>query len=195
MAGQRAIDHRRQALAAEVVDHHQHPQTTAVAQHIRREVEAPALVRCLRIVMGARVPSARLRPARLLSAASARSAAAPAPWARSRTSPPWTASWSPSSPTKTRDALGRDYYEHGAGPGQGWRHGVRPGLVEYAAPQIGAATLRDRQPEMNDAGFEVVHDAGGRVGELGAVVGEEPLRRARGRSSGSAPDRPRSPGP
>jgi putative transposase len=42
-----------------------------------------------------------------------------------------------------RDALGRDYYEHGAAPGQGWRNGVRPGrlktaegMIAYSAPQI-----------------------------------------------------------
>ena len=44
---------------------------------------------------------------------------------------------------ESRDVLGRDYYEHGASPGQGWRNGVRmgrlktaEGLVDYAAPQI-----------------------------------------------------------
>ena len=44
---------------------------------------------------------------------------------------------------ESRDALGRDYYEHGAEPGQGYRNGSRPGrlktaegFVEYAAPQI-----------------------------------------------------------
>ena len=44
---------------------------------------------------------------------------------------------------ESRDALGRDYYEHGASPGEGWRNGVRmgrlktaEGLVDYAAPQI-----------------------------------------------------------
>ena len=44
---------------------------------------------------------------------------------------------------ESRDALGRDYYEHGALPGQGWRNGVRmgrlktaEGLVDYAAAQI-----------------------------------------------------------
>ena len=45
--------------------------------------------------------------------------------------------------TESRDVLGRDYYEHGASPGRGWRNGVRighlktaEGLVDYAAPQI-----------------------------------------------------------
>ena len=47
MAGQRAIGDQRQALPAEVVDHHQNPQAPAVAQDVRGEVEAPALVRCL----------------------------------------------------------------------------------------------------------------------------------------------------
>jgi putative transposase len=44
---------------------------------------------------------------------------------------------------ESRDALGREYYEHGAGPGQGWRNGVRTGrlktaegVIEYATPQI-----------------------------------------------------------
>ena len=41
------------------------------------------------------------------------------------------------------DAVGRDYYEHGAAPGQGYRNGYRmgrlktaEGLMEYSAPQI-----------------------------------------------------------
>ena len=41
------------------------------------------------------------------------------------------------------DALGRDYYAHGAQPGQGYRNGYRmgrlktaEGLMEYSAPQI-----------------------------------------------------------
>ena len=44
---------------------------------------------------------------------------------------------------ESRDALGREYYEHGAAPGQGYRNGVRTGrlrtaegLIDYAAPQI-----------------------------------------------------------
>ena len=44
---------------------------------------------------------------------------------------------------ESREALGRDYYEHGASAGQGWRNGVRTGrlktaegFVDYAAPQI-----------------------------------------------------------
>ena len=44
---------------------------------------------------------------------------------------------------ESRDALGRDYYERGAPPGQGWRNGVRTGrlktaegFVDYAVPQI-----------------------------------------------------------
>jgi transposase-like protein len=41
------------------------------------------------------------------------------------------------------DAVGRDYYAHGAQPGQGYRNGYRTGrlktaegLMEYSAPQI-----------------------------------------------------------
>lgn len=44
---------------------------------------------------------------------------------------------------ESRDAVGRDYYEHGAAPGQGYRNGVRAGrlktaegMIEYAAPQV-----------------------------------------------------------
>jgi putative transposase len=44
---------------------------------------------------------------------------------------------------ESRDAVGRDYYAHGAEPGQGYRNGVRTGrlktaegYVECAAPQI-----------------------------------------------------------
>ena len=44
---------------------------------------------------------------------------------------------------ETGDALGRDYYEHGAEPGQGYRNGERSGrlktaegFVDYSAPQI-----------------------------------------------------------
>ena len=41
------------------------------------------------------------------------------------------------------DALGRDYYEHGAAPGAGYRNGYRRGRlrtaegpIEYAVPQV-----------------------------------------------------------
>ena len=44
---------------------------------------------------------------------------------------------------ESRDALGRDYYEHGASPGEGWRNGVRlgrlktaEGLVDYGISRI-----------------------------------------------------------
>ena len=44
---------------------------------------------------------------------------------------------------ETADAIGRDYYEHGAQPGQGYRNGYRTGrlktaegLMDYSAPQI-----------------------------------------------------------
>ena len=42
-----------------------------------------------------------------------------------------------------RDVLSRNFYEHGASPGQSWRNGVRTGrlktaegFVHHAAPQI-----------------------------------------------------------
>src|SRR6266849_7802535 len=41
------------------------------------------------------------------------------------------------------DSIGREYYEHGSRPGQGYRNGTRPGrlktaewFIEYSAPQI-----------------------------------------------------------
>ena len=44
---------------------------------------------------------------------------------------------------EVRDALGRDYYEHGADPNRGYRNGVRggklktaEGVIEYSAPQV-----------------------------------------------------------
>lgn len=44
---------------------------------------------------------------------------------------------------ESRDAVGRDYYEHGAEPGHGYRNGSRTGrlrtaegFVDYAAPQV-----------------------------------------------------------
>ena len=46
---------------------------------------------------------------------------------------------------EARDAIGRDYYEHGAAPGQGYRNGNRTGrlktaegFMEYSAPQVAA---------------------------------------------------------
>src|SRR6516165_11751148 len=47
------------------------------------------------------------------------------------------------------DTVGREYYEHGAQPGQGYRNGYRTGrprtaegLMEYAAPQIAGGMSR-----------------------------------------------------
>lgn len=44
---------------------------------------------------------------------------------------------------EARDAVGRDYYEHGAAPGSGYRNGYRPGrlktaegAMDYSAPQV-----------------------------------------------------------
>ena len=51
---------------------------------------------------------------------------------------------------ESRDALGREYYEHGATEGQGWRNGVRTGrlktaegMVDYAAPQVTGRSIRN----------------------------------------------------
>ena len=51
------------------------------------------------------------------------------------------------------DAVGRDYYEHGAQPGQGYRNGYRPGRLktaegsmEYSVPQIAGRDEPFRSP-------------------------------------------------
>ena len=52
---------------------------------------------------------------------------------------------------EVRDALGRDYYEHGAEPGRGYRNGLREGrlktaegFIDYAAPQVAGRDERFR---------------------------------------------------
>ena len=68
MAGERGVDDQRQALPGEVVDHHQHPEAPAVGSG-RRTTKSRLqrwFVPC-GIVIGARVPSARLRPPRFLT--------------------------------------------------------------------------------------------------------------------------------
>src|SRR6201981_4192563 len=54
---------------------------------------------------------------------------------------------------ETGDAVGRDYYEHGAQPGQGYRNGYRSGrlktaegLMDYSAPQIAGREEAFRSP-------------------------------------------------
>ncbi len=47
-SGERRVDYERQTLSGEVIDDHQHPEAPAVSQHVRDEVEAPALVWALR---------------------------------------------------------------------------------------------------------------------------------------------------
>ena len=63
----RVIDHNGQAFSGEVVDHTEHPETSVLDQHVRGELHRPAFVGALAwgMVMGARVPKARLRPSRL----------------------------------------------------------------------------------------------------------------------------------
>ena len=72
---------------------------------------------------------------------------------------------------EARDALGRDYYAHGAKPGAGYRNGYRPGRVhsaegtiEYSAPQIA-----DRDEPFCSRIREVVR---GRTEELEALAVE-----------------------
>ncbi len=72
-----------------------------------------------------------------------------------------------------RDVLGRDYYEHGAAPGRGYRNGSRKarlktaeGIVEYAVPQVAgrdepwrsaiAGQLRGRTEQLEDLAVELL---------------------------------------
>jgi transposase-like protein len=72
-----------------------------------------------------------------------------------------------------RDVLGRDYYEHGAAPGRGYRNGTRKarlktaeGMVEYAVPQVAgrdepwrsaiAGQLRGRTEQLEDLAVELL---------------------------------------
>ncbi len=55
---------------------------------------------------------------------------------------------------EVRDALGRDYYEHGSAPGGGYRNGTREGhlktaegRIDYAAPQV-AGTVEPFRSEL-----------------------------------------------
>ena len=57
---------------------------------------------------------------------------------------------------EVKDALGRDYYEHGADPNGGYRNGVRrgklktaEGVIEYSAPQV-AGTTEQFRSELRD---------------------------------------------
>ena len=58
------------------------------------------------------------------------------------------------------DAVGRDYYEHGAQPGQGYRNGYRTGRLktaeghmEYSTPQIAGRDVGDsRTPQGSHPG-------------------------------------------
>jgi hypothetical protein len=63
-AGDRRVVDQRQALAGKVDDNDEHPEASPVGQHVREEVEAPARVGPCGMVIGARVPSALLRPPR-----------------------------------------------------------------------------------------------------------------------------------
>jgi transposase-like protein len=72
-----------------------------------------------------------------------------------------------------RDALGREYYEHGAAPGRGYRNGSRKarlktaeGMVEYAVPQVAgrdepyrsviAGQLRGHTEQLEDLAVELL---------------------------------------
>ena len=72
-----------------------------------------------------------------------------------------------------RDVVGRDYYEHGAAPGQGYRNGTRKarlktaeGIVEYAVPQVAgrdepwrsviAGHLRGHTEQLEDLAVELL---------------------------------------
>src|SRR4029078_3401976 len=85
------------------------------------------------------------------------------------------------------EALGRDYYEHGAHPGQGYRNGYRTGrlktaegLMEYSAPHIAgrdepfrSAIPSHAQPGGQTAGGRLAGVQGSRAGGLsGAEPGD-----------------------
>jgi transposase-like protein len=72
-----------------------------------------------------------------------------------------------------REVLGRDYYEHGAAPGRGYRNGTRKarlktaeGMVEYAVPQVAgreapwrsaiAGHLRGHSEQLEDLAVELL---------------------------------------
>jgi len=59
------IDDQAETLPGEVVDQSQDTEAPATDQRVHHEVERPAKVGILGIVIGARVPRARLRPPRL----------------------------------------------------------------------------------------------------------------------------------
>ena len=63
-AGERGVRHQRQALAGTIVDDGQDAEPAAIGQQVRHEVEGPPMVSSSGNVIGARVPSARLRPPR-----------------------------------------------------------------------------------------------------------------------------------
>lgn len=49
---------------------------------------------------------------------------------------------------ENRDALGRDYYEHGAEPGSGYRNGVRTGRLKTAEGLV--KSRRRRSPAVTN---------------------------------------------
>ena len=62
---------------------------------------------------------------------------------------------------EVKDALGRDYYEHGADPNGGYRNGVRrgklktaEGVIEYSAPQVAGTTEHVWMPPCVQEFFE-----------------------------------------
>ena len=74
---------------------------------------------------------------------------------------------------ESREAVGRDYYEHGAAPGQGYRNGSRSGrlktaegFVEYSTPQVAGrdepfrseirAHLKGRTQALEDLAVELL---------------------------------------
>ena len=48
--------------------------------------------------------------------------------------------------SETGEAVGRDYYEHGAKPGQGYRNGYRTGRLKTAEGSDGIFRTANRRP-------------------------------------------------
>src|SRR5512144_761102 len=51
---------------------------------------------------------------------------------------------------EARDAVGRDYYEHGAEPGSGYRNGYRPGRLNDPDDEPPRASVRRGAPALED---------------------------------------------
>ncbi len=91
---------------------------------------------------------------------------------------------------EVRDALGRDYYEHGGEPGGGYRNGVRggrlktaEGFIDYAAPQVAGsdAPFRSRLRGHLKGNSEALEDLAIEMLEISVLDIEDAFRDESGR--------------